>query len=613
MNATVNAIVVTNTAVYVGGAFTSVGAVTRTRLAAFSPSTGALLGWAPTADSGVNALLVTPDGSRLLAAGSFGTINGATATGLAALNLTTASLLPWAANTVVKNYGTTSAMLSLSTDGSTVYSAGYWARGVGNFEGVLAADANTGAVKWLADCHGDTYDAVPMNGAVYAVSHWHNCENIGAFPDSSPRSVFYRGGAVTSAATGTVARNTQGGYVDFQGQPAPSVLSWFPDLAPGSFTGQTQAAWSTAADRRYLVQGGEFPSVNGVPQQGLVRFAVPSLAPRKQGPRVAGAAFNPILLPMTDRSVRVKWQANVDRDDPTLRYSLTRGTGTSGLTEIYATTLTSQPWLRPAMTFTDTTLTPGQTYRYRITATDPDGNKVSSDIVNLTMPSTVDAYAADVVADGPSSYWRLSGAAPYRDLAGSGDLTTTPGVSPVAAGALNSSSDGAAGFDGATGSASPRSDTARPGPNTFTAEAWFRTTTTTGGKILGYGSSSTGASGTYDRHVYLDNTGRLNFGVHNGTATVLRSPAAYNDGHWHHVVAQLSGAGMALFVDGVQVGSNTVTFGQTYPGYWRIGQDNLNGWPNKPTSQFFSGAVDEVAIYPTVLSLAQLRDHYTRS
>ena len=50
-NTTVNGIAVTNTAVYAGGCFTKVGAIDRLRLAAFHPTTGALLAWAPTADA----------------------------------------------------------------------------------------------------------------------------------------------------------------------------------------------------------------------------------------------------------------------------------------------------------------------------------------------------------------------------------------------------------------------------------------------------------------------------------------------------------------------------------------------------------------------------------
>ena len=45
-------------------------------------------------------------------------------------------------------------------------------------------------------------------------------------------------------------------------------------------------------------------------------------------------------------------------------------------------------------------------------------------------------------------------------------------------------------------------------------------------------------SGSYDRHVYMDNDGQLTFGVWTGiTNTITDRRSAYNDGQWHHVVA----------------------------------------------------------------------------
>ncbi|WP_327279737.1 MULTISPECIES: hypothetical protein [unclassified Streptomyces] len=35
---------------------------------------------------------------------------------------------------------------------------------------------------------------------------------------------------------------------------------------------------------------------------------------------------------------------------------------------------------------------------------------------------------------------------------------------------------------------------------------------------------------------------------------------------------------------------------QPYAGYWHIGGDELYWWPDRPTSNFFSGQIDETAI-----------------
>ena len=60
-------------------------------------------------------------------------------------------------------------------------------------------------------------------------------------------------------------------------------------MAAGTATGQAQAGWSVTGNGRYVVYGGEFPTVNGVAQQGLVRDALPSIAPNRVGPDVAGS------------------------------------------------------------------------------------------------------------------------------------------------------------------------------------------------------------------------------------------------------------------------------------------------------------------------------------
>ena len=262
------------------------------------------------------------------------------------------------------------------------------------------------------------------------------------------------------------------------------------------------------------------------------------------------------------------------------------------------------------MSFTDTGLTPGQTYRYRLRAIDSNGNAVLSDFVSITMPTSVDPYVTAVIDDNASNYWRLNSSGTTQlDYAGS--LNQTNAGTTTGTGALTG--DNALVFPGTTSGQSGTTSSIT-GPTTFTAEAWFKTTTTSGGKIVGFGGSSTGNSGSYDRHVYMDNSGRITFGVYPGGVQTVRSANSYNDGQWHHVVASLSSGGMQLYLDGLRVGANaSVTSAQEYSGFWRIGGDNLNGWTNIPSSFYFNGSIDEVAIYPTALSGAQIRDHYTKS
>ena len=65
--------------------------------------------------------------------------------------------------------------------------------------------------------------------------------------------------------------------------------------------------------------------MNNQAQQGLVRFAVPTMAPKKQGMRATTAESAPALQQLTSSSVKVSWLSNYDRDDQRLTYKLYRG------------------------------------------------------------------------------------------------------------------------------------------------------------------------------------------------------------------------------------------------------------------------------------------------
>jgi hypothetical protein len=387
-NASTDAVAVTATAVYVGGTFSRVDGWPRSRLAAVRLGTGALTGWAPTADAEVHALTLTPDGSAVVVGGSFARLSSTPVLGLGAVDAGSGTTLPWHADAVVQDYGPSSAVLSLTADGDTVYGTGY-SYGAGNFEGAFAINPGTGTIKWLQDCHGDTYGVAALGDVVYSVGHAHYCGNIGGFHESNPR-VAYRGLAVTKDARGTVAKNGQTSlpsYASFAGQPAPSLVNWFPRLDAGSYTGMTQAAWSVVGNEDYLVLGGEFPRVNGVAQQGLVRLAVPAVSPHRKGPVLTGDAIRPVAVAGgAPGSVRVTWPGNWDRDDLDLGYELLR----DGLVVCRRTSSTPF-WKVPEMGWTDSGLAPGRTYRYVLRVRDPDGNTTTSPAAELTIPSLLPA------------------------------------------------------------------------------------------------------------------------------------------------------------------------------------------------------------------------------
>lgn len=144
-------------------------------------------------------------------------------------------------------------------------------------------------------------------------------------------------------------------------------------------------------------------------------------------------------------------------------------------------------------------------------------------------------------------------------------------------------------------------------PGDFTISVWFKTASTTGGRLIGFGREQTGSSGQYDRHIYMNNAGQLYFGIYNGSVQTISTVSSYNDNNWHLATATLSASqGMVLYIDGVQAGANAATTAENYTGYWRIGYDNLSSWTSQPSGFYFNGALDDALIYHRALTAQEV-------
>jgi signal peptidase I len=224
-------------------------------------------------------------------------------------------------------------------------------------------------------------------------------------------------------------------------------------------------------------------------------------------------------------------------------------------------------------------------------------------------------FETAVLADSPYLSWRLqekSGttAADSSGHGRSGTISNTPSLgqtSPITSEPIDVAfGTGTNGY--VTTSATSTNST------TFSVEAWVKTTSSAGGRLIGFGDGAAGsASASTDCQLYLAPNGKVEFGLNDDNPVAIASASAVNNGAWHYVVGTYSnGTGARLYVDGTLSASATGNAYRptTFTGRWRAGAEAMSGWPQNPTSNYLSGTIDEVAVYTTVLSAARVTAHY---
>lgn len=219
---------------------------------------------------------------------------------------------------------------------------------------------------------------------------------------------------------------------------------------------------------------------------------------------------------------------------------------------------------------------------------------------------TTGGYAAQVVADGASTYYRLSdpgGASSVADLAGGHRAYVFGTVTFGQPGALNADAASSASFASGstpTGFLGPPPSIATTG-TAFTFEVWVNAASW---PFLNYLLAWYNGPG-FGVSVFIDSN-QLNFTASDGTASLAaNSTTTVPAGAWTHLVVTRSGGTVLMYINGVSVGVNTSAAG--------------NPSAVTPTSVFvaaalpaadFPGSMQEVAIYPTALTPTQVANHF---
>ncbi|WP_265867095.1 LamG-like jellyroll fold domain-containing protein [Streptomyces sp. SKN60] len=224
-------------------------------------------------------------------------------------------------------------------------------------------------------------------------------------------------------------------------------------------------------------------------------------------------------------------------------------------------------------------------------------------------------YRGAVTADAPAGYWRLDEA--------TGSVANSLSAAQNGGGSYTNTALGTDGVFG-TGdntaiSLNGNGYTEIPGSilrgsTDLAVEVWFKTTKP--GVLIGDQSAPIGGTtvtGTYAPLLYVGTDGKLNGKFYSpglGTAKVA-SADSVNDDQWHHAVITATGTAQVLYLDGVQAATLTGAVSHQSNTRTYIGAGFAKNWPAAPAEvSYFTGQIDEVAIYQHGLTADQVAEHY---
>jgi hypothetical protein len=202
----------------------------------------------------------------------------------------------------------------------------------------------------------------------------------------------------------------------------------------------------------------------------------------------------------------------------------------------------------------------------------------------------------------PSTYARAA------DSKGSNTGDYKNGVTLGAAGAMAGDTNTAATFDGVNDYVQVTNSTGLPtAAATRSVEAWFKTSSSARQVLVDYGTRAN----TQEFALWLDAGGSSmtawGFGTGNDKSFALSS--AVNNGSWHQVVLTYSGTSLTLYIDGVALASQAATRNTAIDMYG-FGIGAVINPADSNSGGFFTGSIDEVSFYTSVLTAAQVTDHY---
>lgn len=302
-NGAVRVLRLDGTRLYTGGEFTAMGGLERNRLAALDTAvTSGIVDpvWDPSAGGAVEALAL--DGGTLYAGGAFSSVNGVTRRNLAALDLATGTATAWDpdANGAVRAL--------LLTAGGALYAGGEFTAIAGLSRDRLAAlsSATGAATAWNPGADSAVHALAPSGGGgtLYVggtfttvgglARNWLGEVSLGNGIATSWNPAPAAGTGVYALAVDSFTLYVAGDFAEIDGEPrgrvaafdmsVPEILDWSPPIDDGAVR-----TLAYVADSDVLYAGGDFTSVGGASQVGVVALDPAADAPRVWNPQLDGA------------------------------------------------------------------------------------------------------------------------------------------------------------------------------------------------------------------------------------------------------------------------------------------------------------------------------------
>ncbi len=240
--------------------------------------------------------------------------------------------------------------------------------------------------------------------------------------------------------------------------------------------------------------------------------------------------------------------------------------------------------------------------------TDCEGN-VKSSAELYTPPSATISYRDVILADNPIMYWRLgeaSGTIAYDETGNHRDATYIHHPSLGLHGAIANDRNTSVGFNGFNQYVGwiPTSSCS----GAFTVEAWVKEKRVHPVETF-FDTRTKTAEFSFDFKLDTLAGKEIHFDVGDGTQWLSTSgvPFDFRRKVWYYVAAVVTRTGATYYVDGSAIGS--VTY-RGIPLLFDATHKVQIGTNTRYDSEWFDGAIDEVAVYDYALTVDQIAAHY---